>query len=446
MAVPTPQLATRVITWLANARATRLRNIRNVWVDGIGVGIVSGVASFLSVFLIRLGASSFMVGLLTAMPALAGMLLAIPVGRFLERQANIVPWYSRARFWVFSSYALTGLVPFIFRDQAPIVIILIWAVATIPQTLVNVAFTVVMGAVAGARYRFQVMSGRWSLLGLTQAVMVALVGLFLDRVAFPINYQLVFIVSFVGGLLSLHFSSQIELPERDPEAEAARQSESGLSGYLATLRQHPAFMRLLATQFVFRFGLAMAIPLFPLYWVRTLQASDAAIGLINTIQGAVLLVAYFIWVRLAKARSERFVLLVTSFGLVLYPLLTALTPSVQPLYFYAALAGLFMAGTDLVLFNALLAACPEESQASFIGMHQTVTNAAIFFAPLLGTFLGERLGIGPALLVAAGLRMAAFGLFYMMRVGQEEMCETGVEPAEDNVVELRPEAVQRKAA
>ncbi len=66
------------------------RNARNVMVDGIGVGLVSGIATFLSVFLVRLGASNVQVGLLTAMPALVGALCAIPLGQFLGRQRNLV--------------------------------------------------------------------------------------------------------------------------------------------------------------------------------------------------------------------------------------------------------------------------------------------------------------------------------------------------------------------
>jgi hypothetical protein len=96
-------------------------NQRNVLIDGIGVGLVSGVATFLSVFLVRLGASNFMVGLLTSMPALAGMLLAMPIGEFLGRQRQIVPWFSKARLFVLSCYALTGLVPFFFmQDRQPV--------------------------------------------------------------------------------------------------------------------------------------------------------------------------------------------------------------------------------------------------------------------------------------------------------------------------------------
>ena len=294
----------RLTAWLANPRSVEERNVRNVIVDGIGVGIASGIGTFLSVFLVRLGASSFQVGLLTAMPAMTGMLLAIAVSRFLERQRNIVPWYSRARFLVLMSYVVTGLIPFLSRDQAPNLIIAVWALATLPQTIVNVAFTVVMAQVAGPNRRYYLMSRRWSILGFTNAVVVASVGRFLDVVAFPINYQIAFLASFVGGLLSLIFSSRITIPDRQPEAEA--DAEGGLARLrtqLGVIRESPRFARFLMSQFVFRWGLSMAIPLLPLYWVRQLNASDTAIGLINTVQGAVLLVAYFFWSRISRRRG-----------------------------------------------------------------------------------------------------------------------------------------------
>ena len=95
--------------WLRGPEDLAARNRLNVLIDGIGVGFAAGIGTFLSVFLVRLGASSFMVGLLTAMPALTGLLLAFQVGAFLSRQRQVVPWFSRARLFVISCYALTGL-------------------------------------------------------------------------------------------------------------------------------------------------------------------------------------------------------------------------------------------------------------------------------------------------------------------------------------------------
>ena len=198
------------------------RNQRNVLIDAIGVGITAGVGSFLSVFLVRLGATDFQVGLLTAMPALTGMLLAMPAGEFLSRQRHIVPWFARSRFLVLICYVLTGLAPFLVPNRTPQAIILIWALATLPQTLVSVGFTVVMGGVAGPTGRFTLMSRRWAILGLTNSLTVLIVGQMLKWFEFPLNYQVVFIGSAVGALISVVFSSSIKLPPRQRAARGSR--------------------------------------------------------------------------------------------------------------------------------------------------------------------------------------------------------------------------------
>jgi hypothetical protein len=415
------QRSAALARWFAQPASVQQRNVRNVLIDGVGVALVQGVATFLSVFLVRLGASPFMVGLLTSMPALTGMILAIPVGRLLERQRDIVPWYSRVRVWVLSSYALTGLVPFLFPPNlAPIPIIAIWAVATVPQTIVNVAFTIVMGGVAGPTQRYYLMSRRWSVMGVTTAVTVASVGVLLDQISFPLNYQVVFIASFLGGLLSFAFSSRIELaPNNPPEAASAGQQtlREQLREGVAALRENIDFNRFLISQFVFRCGLTLSMPLFPLYWVRELSASDSWIGVINTVNSAVLLVAYFLWSMVSQRRGNATVLRACAFGLVFYPLLTGLTRSVAPLPIYAGFAGIFAAGIDLVMFDILLDTCPPRHTASYIALYQTTIYLATFVAPTLGTLLADTFGYAPALFVSAGLRLAGAALFVLLGVG-----------------------------
>ena len=353
---------------LVRPRDLTERNIRNVLIDGVGVGIVTGVGTFLPVFLARLGASSLLVGLITSLPALTGALLAAPIGRFLERQRNVVPWYSGMRVWVLWSYALFGLLPFVIPLAAvPWAVIAIWALVTVPATFVNVAFTVVMGGVAGPRRRFYVMSLRWSSLGAITAITVTLVGQALDRIAFPLNYQIIFIGSFLGGLLSFLFSRSITLPDNPPEPEGAPPPAHSVGAWLRSLSDAlrsapPAFRRYALSAFVFRCGVAMALPLFPLYWVREVGASDAWIGIISTAGSGVLIVAYFIWSVTARKIGIGAVLLISSFGMSLYPLAASTTGSVLLLAVFAGMSGFFAAGNDLVNFDLVLSTAPAEHQ------------------------------------------------------------------------------------
>jgi hypothetical protein len=172
---------------------------------------------------------------------------------------------------VISAYALTGLVPFVVPDEYIVpVVLMIWMVATLPQIILNVAFSVVMNAVAGPTKRYELMSRRWSLLGLTTAITVAIIGPILDRINFPINYQLVFITLSVGGLISYYFSSHIKIPDTDaPQDLKANHSRNGLQTTALILAKT---VHLFRKAIVFLFPNA-CYPLLPIYYVRTVQFS-----------------------------------------------------------------------------------------------------------------------------------------------------------------------------
>jgi hypothetical protein len=391
----------------------RRRNFRNVQIDAVGIGLASAAAPFLPVFLTRLGASNFQVGLLTSMPALTGLFMAIVIGNFLQTRRRIIPWFSLSRLLVVSSYALTGIIPFLVpREYAVPAVLVIWALATLPQTMLAVAFSVVMNAVAGPEGRYELMSRRWSILGLTTAITVAVVGQVLDRMDFPINYQVVFLALSAGGLISYYFSSHIQLPDAEPpEREVGLSPRQRLKHYVDLIRGEPAFISFTAKRFVFLSGTVLATPLFPLYYVREVQATDAWIGIISTSQTAVLLIGYYAWTRASRRKGSRFVLLATTLGLSFYPALVGLTHRVELLALYAGVAGIFQAGIDLVFFDELMKTVPAKYSATFVSLAQSLQYLSAVAAPLVGTLLADQIGLSGALLFSAAIRLTGFLLF-----------------------------------
>ncbi len=389
------------------------RNFINVQIDGIAVGLWGAAGPFLPVFLARLGASNFQVGLLTSMPALTGLFLALIVGRFIQTRKQAVPWYSTARLLVVSAYGLTGLVPFLVpRDFQVTAILLIWALVTLPQIIVNVTFSVVMNAVAGPQHRYELMSRRWSTLGLTTAITVAIVGQLLDRLGFPINYQVVFLGLSFGGLISYYYSSHIQLPDAEPPPRVAGQSlAQQFHGYVNLIRSEPAFGAFMLKRFVYISGTTLGTPLFPLYFVREVRASDAWIGVINMVQAGIVLVGYVFWTRQSKVRGSRFVLLWTTLGLALYPILTAITHDVAVIALYAGIAGIFQAGLDLVFFDELMKTFPAKYSATFVSLAQSLQHFSTVASPIIGTMLADQIGISGALIVSGTLRLTGFVMF-----------------------------------
>lgn len=389
------------------------RNFRYVQIDAIGVSISNVAAPFLPVFLTRLGASNFQVGLLSSMPGFTGLILAIAVGRFLQTRPQIVPWYSLSRLLVILCYALTGILTLTVSERSVIIATLaIWAFATIPQTALSVAFSVVMNAVAGPEGRYALLSRRWAIFGLTGVVGTFIVTRLIDRIAFPLNYAVMFIVLSVGGFFSFYFSRKIELPDRTPPAlPDSRSARENLIHYVSLLRENRPFLSFSTKRFVYFSALVLSQPIMPLFLVREVRATDGQIGTVNMTLTLIMLVGYFFWPWVSRRRGGRFVLLATTLGTTLYPALSAATPQIHLIILYAGIAGLFQAGLDLVFFDELMKTVPEEYSATFVSLAQSMQYLSMLFAPLLGTWLAGHIGLGGALWFSAALRLLGFLLF-----------------------------------
>jgi len=392
------------------------RNFLNVQIDAIGVSISNVAAPFLPVFLTRLGASNFQVGLLSSMPGVTGLILAIIVGRFLQAQRRIIPWYSLSRLMVISCYALTGLLTLLIPKSYMIASTLgIWAFATLPQTALAVAFSVVMNGVAGPEGRYSLLSRRWAIFGLTTVVGTFLITRVIDLVAFPLNYALMFLGLSLGGLISFYFSNRITLPDQiAPPLSTGQSPIETIRIYVNLLHDNPVFVSFSLKRFVYLSALAFSAPVLPLFLVREVHASDSQIGTVNMVFTLVMLVGYLLWPRISRHRGGRFVLLATTLGMVFYPALTASTHDVNRIIVFAGIAGLFQSGLDLVFFDELLKTIPDGYGATFVSLAQSMQYLSAIIAPLAGTLVANYIDLGGALWVSAFLRLLGF-FFFLQR-------------------------------
>lgn len=381
------------------------------------MGIVNAAGIFFPVFLVRIGGTNLEIGLLTAIPALTGFLLAIPIGSFLQSRRNIVPWYSASRGLGQLVYAATAVAVAVLPANALVpVVLLIWALVTIPSTIGSVAFNVVMDGVAGPRGRYDLLSRRWSIMGLTTAITVAVTGQLLDLIGFSLNYQLVFFAFSASGLLAAWYSSRIRIPDHPPAEHIAGASRRDrVRHYVATIRAERPFLWFVARLWVITFGLRLAAPLIPLWYIREAHAPDAWIGLIGTAQSLALLVGYYAWRRLARRYATRRMLVVVTLGMALYPALLVLSRDLVSITVVTTYSSLIGAGFDLVLFDELMKTIPPKHGVKFSAFQTSLSNLAAIVAPLAGAVLADQIGIAPGLLVAAAITLAGALLFVTAR-------------------------------
>jgi predicted MFS family arabinose efflux permease len=210
----------------------------------------------------------------------------------------------------------------------------------------------------------------------------------------------------------------VKLPDSKPAARGPRVSlRLGVAEYVRLIRQKPAFVSFALKRFVFISGMLLAAPLFPLYLVREVEAPDSWIGIISTTQIAFALVGYYLWPRLSRQRGPRFVLLCTTFVIALYPLLVGSTTRVELIVVFAAVAGIFQAGLNLVFFDELMKTVPQDQAPTFVSLAQNLRYLSVVVGPLLGTALADRIGLSGGLYVGAAVRFAGFLLFALGQGG-----------------------------
>ncbi len=397
---------------------TERHNFHYAYREAALIGVINAGGTFLPVFLVRLGASTVQVGMLTALPALTAVLLAIPIGAFLQSRRNIIPWYSRGRIGGQAAFGAAALASLLLPAAYVVPgILVLWGAATLFSTTTNVAFNVVMNALSGTRGRFELMSRRWSIVGFATAASLAVVGWLLGRVRFPLNFQLVFAGLSLLGLWAYTFGSKLIVPdhprvERSPDGPALRARVREMAG---RVRGQPAFIGFEARRVVYAMGTTMALPLIPLYYVHVLHASNGWIGLIGTAQALMLLVGYATWRRQSRLRGARFVLTIATAGAALYPAALGVTHGVEIALLLGGVGAVFTSGVNLAIFDRLMTTVPEGYGVTFNSIDTTVANVAGLSAPLLGAFIADRIGLGGALAVTSLIGLCGAALFALDR-------------------------------
>jgi hypothetical protein len=396
----------------ANLPADTRHNWRATQKEAIAFGPTDAAASFLPVLLARLGATTVQVGLFSAIPNLAGFLLAVPVGHFLQGRRNALPFYSRGRFVNQLTLAAIGLALVVVPlDRVVPVILAIVGLGAILGTLPNFSFYAVMDGLSGPNGRYELMGRRWGIKGGSVAVSLAIIGWILASVPFPESYELVFIATAVAAIIGFRYSRTFRIPDnvRLPSSTASSFVRAGL--FTREVLEQRRFLAFLGRHAVFIFGLSMALPLIPLYYVRVLGVSDAWIGLIGTTQAGLTMAGYFLWRRPARRRGGAWVLVPSTVGCAAFPALLAITHQELLVAVLVGAYGICLAGIDLALFDELMKSIPADQAIRFAALDTGASNFSGMTGPIAGALLASSIGVPGGLMAAGAVSLVGAGLF-----------------------------------
>lgn len=397
--------------------SVQVHNWAAVQADSVFLGIVSASGTFLPVFLLRLGANGTAIGLLTAIPAVTALFLAIPFGRWLQRRRNIVPWYSRLRLAGWCVFAVMAAIAAILPASSAVpAMLVVWAIGSLPSTAGLVAFPIVMAGAAGPSGRFDLLGRRWAIAGASTTIAVALGGQLLNLVPFPMNFELFFVGVTVAGVGSFLQSRRIVIADqpRTTVASAGTVSQR-LRGMTKLVTGRRPFVRYELQSLVYTLGVGIAAPLLPLFYVHEIGAPDAWIGVIGAAQAAGGVVGYLGARRLSIRRPSVSVLLPSLLVVAIVPATQAALGWLPAVAGVAFVYGVGAAGAQLAMFDQLMRRIPLEHGVTFSSVDQSVQNLGLFVSPNVGGLLAVTIGVRLGLVVAAVVIGLAFAWFAIDR-------------------------------
>ena len=405
------------------------RNTYYLYLEVVFAGFLAAAGSFNAAYVLRLGGSNALVGLMSSLPALAASLLYIPSARVLERRTHYMPWVVWSLFLARVGYLIIALLPMITGRILPELTVALLVAMNVPSVLFSTGWSPMLSDVIAPRARATVLAWRSILSSATIAPLIFFAGRWLDRAAFPMNYQWMYALGWLAsGGIGIYLVSRIRVepqadatqPRRTPIDKTRREKGTWLDALRAAADENRGFFRIVVNTLLFNLGAWMVGPLFIIFYVRELGATDGWIGILGTLAHVGVIAGYWLWRRIIRRTGEARSLLIAAPLVCIHPLLVALVPNLTVILFVEFLINVIAAGVNLshsVIFLELL---PEGRKHSSTAVYSMIMNIGAFVCPLIGVALADRIGIAPTLLIGAAMRLAGAALFFLLPVKQTD--------------------------
>lgn len=379
-------------------------NTRYLVLDVLWFGVaLPSTARFLSVYAIRLDASPTLLGWLTALPAIIALgtsALAEWWRRHFRNDVQAATWIGLPYRLMFLLPAFTALFPSSFQTTW---LLLAVAIPAFMQGISGTVFLVMMRNAVPPDAITGVISRRALAFNIAVAISTLIYGFWLEHVAFPHNYQVMYVSAFGFSLISLWAVTRVRMPEN--AAPVVASGDERLGGERAGLR--PLLLMLAVT-----YGAALTIaPIIPLRLVDELGASEGFMSYFALAELGAAAAAAALTDRLVRRFGA---LPVTTVGIVVAGLAIlplALSTSLVLALVSGSLSGATWTAATIAMFGYYTAHTASLNATRVMRLYNQVIMLSFFVGPMLGSQLAETaLSLSAVLLIGAVLRVASAGM------------------------------------
>ncbi len=374
---------------IENLQTLRYANLDGAFATAFGT-LVTG--AFIAGFITYLGGSDTWIQLVSAVPALLGV-LQIPGGIWGRRFSSYKRFIAPGGFLWRALY-----IPLVFLPFAPLpsplkltLVLVCASVAAACVLLVQPIYSEWLAELVPATSRGFFFSRRNAIATAVGATVGLIGAMILD--AFKragqqsTGFTAIFALAVVCGMLSFGFFRKMhDMPRLNPETQSLRDGLKAL--------RHPFvdanFRRVLVFLAVFIAGQAFAGNLFAAFAIKSLDLPYTIIQWAGFMHALGNVASAKFWGFLADKYGNKPILLLVGFGLTLTPMMWLFCQPHRDVFNAAILlpchilVGATWGGVALCQFNILLATAKPEDRANYLSVSLTVQSIVGFVAPLIG--------------------------------------------------------------
>lgn len=396
------------------AQANFERLVKEIAWFGLGL---PATMNFLSVYAIRIDASATVLGLLSSLPAIFALLTSTVARAWRQRFTDSIRAMWLPGYGMRLVFPLCALTPFLPQEWQQYWLVVAVTLPALPQGLSNVVFLILMRESVEPHRITALTSRRNMFFNLAVAAGTLSMGFWLDAVAFPLNYQVMFLAAFVAAVMSVRLVLQCQpiTTSRPPSADAPE-----ISPWHDRRFQKVVFLAIVTHIPMFLIG-----PIVSLRLVDELDASDGFMAYF-ALAGQVMAAITAAWTnRIVQVIGSQRTMALGMILMAIMAAMTALFPTLPPMLLAGALGGIGWTLTAISIFGFFNDHMPQEHVARYSTVWSQVTTLCVFIGPLVGSqMVNLGMGVSAVLLVGAALRVISAVLIRMELRSEAQQART----------------------
>jgi len=365
------------------------KSLRNSFIDGVFASAMLGFTEqYITPFAIALKATTAQIGMLAAFPSIIGSLIQLKsadVVEHLKSRIRIITIFVFLHAFMFIPILL---VPFLFKENRVLWLILFVILGTSFNAFAGPAWTSLMADHIPSKSRGKYFGWRNRLLGMITVACAFLAGFILnifgkDKLT---GFVVILALASVARFISWSYLKKMY----EPHMKITKEHYFTFWDFIKRVKESN-FAKFVLYAASISFAVSMSGPFFAVYMLRDLNFSYVTYTIIAIAATTSTLIAMGIWGKHADIVGNMRVIRFTSLFVPLAPIFWLFSQNIFYLILIQFFAGFIWAGYNLSVFNFVYDAVMPEKRTRCVSYFNVINGCAICIGSLTGGFLAKNL-------------------------------------------------------